>query len=429
MNLLQRGISGVSTAAVRTWGTVCLGFRSFKTPAYRFYLPGSLFQFSALSMQIITGPLLMYRLTGSTAMLGVMALISSLPMIFVSMFGGAIADRISKKKIIVWGMLGGAVVAVLMGLALLSGIVSAENTWSYWLLILSMLLMGSIMGLMMPSLQALVAEIVSREQLMNAVALNTMGMNILALVGPAVAGVLIDNIGFHAVFFAMTGVYICAAILIFLTPVTAAPKPPQTEHRNIIHEIREGFRYIGGHSVLLTVLVFSLLATVLSMPYQQMLPVFVDDILKVGATGAGVLMSVSGAGALIGSVALTMLPNRKRGLMLLLSGIVSGAALAVFSFSAMWGLSLATMVFIGLGQTFRMTVGSTLLQTNAEGIYRGRVMSIFSMQWGLMGLVTFVAGVIAEQLPVQAVLGTLAGLLVVISILSIAVVPSLRKLD
>ena len=109
--------------------------------------------------------------------------------------------------------------------------------------------------------------------------------------------------------------------------------------------------------------------------------------------------------------------------------LLPGLALLVFSFSAVWAISVSVMVFIGLGQTFRMTVGSTLLQTNAEGAYRGRVMSIFSMQWGLMSLMTFFAGLIGERLPVQAVLGTLAGLLVVGSIIAIVKIPMLRKLD
>jgi len=404
-------------------------FRSFQSPPYRFFLPGSLFQFSALSMQIVTGPLFMYRLTGSTAALGIMSLITSLPMIFVSMYGGVIADRFSKKKIIILGTLGSAVVSTVFALLIIQGVVVAENPWSRWLLIAAMLLLSTFMGVMMPSLQAIVAEIVPREMLMNGVALNTMGMNILALVGPAVAGVLIDNVGFHAVYFAMTGVFICSALLMLGVRVITAPRPAAPSRQRIWHEVGEGFRYMWRNPVLAVLLGFSLLATVLSMPYQQLLPVFVDDILHVGATGAGVLMSVSGAGALIGSVSLTMMPNRKRGLMLLLSGVLAGLALIGFSFSAVWGFSLAMMAFLGIGQTFRQTVGSTLLQIYAEPEYRGRVMSIFGMQWGLMGLVTFVAGVAAERFPVQIILGTLAGLLVLASVLAILRVPLLRKLD
>lgn len=181
--------------------------------------------------------------------------------------------------------------------------------------------------------------------------------------------------------------------------------------------------------MIMVVLLFSLVATALSMPYQQLLPIYTDDILHVSATSQGLMMSTAGIGALVGSVILTALPNRKRGLLLMSSGLIAGSALVVFSFSAMWGLSLATMVFIGLGQTFRMTIGSTLLQAYAEAEYRGRVMSIFSMQWGLMSVITFFAGLISEEAPIQWVLGSISMLLILLSALAIVFIPRFRKLD
>ena len=369
--------------------------------------------------------MLMYRLTGSTALLGTMALVSALPVILISLFGGAIADRIPKKRIIMAGFFGSAVVAFGVAMLLYTGIVSPEKTGSWWIIIGAALCSGSLMGFMMPSVQALVAEIVSREQLMNAVALNTLGMNILNLIAPSIAGFMIDIFDFEAVYFIMAGLYICGACFIFFVPGTS----PTASGGSIVGEIQQGFQYIKRNPMILNVLVFSLIVTVLSMPYQQLLPVFVDDILGVGATGMSILMSVSGAGALIGSIALTTLANKKRGLMLLGSGLLSGTALVAFSFSSIWGLSLGIMVFIGIGHTFRMTIGSTLLQAYADPEYRGRVMSIFSMQWGLMSICTFFAGLLAESVPVQWVLGSLAMLLIVLCVLALSFVPSLRKLD
>ena len=412
-----------------TGGSV-FGFRilrSFQSPAYRFYLPGALAQFACLSMQIVTGPLLMYRLTGSAALLGTMALVSAFPIIIVSMFGGAIADRVPKKRIIVLGLLGGVVVSIGVALALSSGYISPERPGSWVFLIVASLCMSSLMGLMMPALQAIIPEIVGREQIMNAVALNTMGMNILNLIAPGVAGFMIDTFDFKAVYFTMAGLYLCSAFFISLVPATRPTTT--TAGGNILGEIRQGFLYMRKDTTIMFVLVFSLMVTVLSMPYQQLLPIFVDDILKVGATGMGILMSVSGAGALIGSIILASSPDRKRGLLLLASGIVAGMALVVFSFSSTWGLSLAVIVFVGLSQTFRMTIGSTLLQAYAEAEYRGRVMSIFSMQWGFMSVCTFVAGLLAEVVPVQWVLGVLAMILIVLSILSLIFIRVLRNLD
>jgi MFS family permease len=202
-----------------------------------------------------------------------------------------------------------------------------------------------------------------------------------------------------------------------------------SDRSHILVEIQKGFSYIRRDPLILIVLLFSLMATALSMPYQQLLPIYIDDILKVSATRMGVLMSVAGAGAFIGSVVLTALPNRRRGLLLMGSGLIAGSALVVFSFSSVWELSLGIMVLIGVGQTFRMTISSTLLQAYSEPEYRGRVMSIYSIQWGLMSVITFLAGVLAEAFPVQWVLGSLSMLLIVASVLAIIFLPSFRKLD
>ena len=420
-------------------GSAVTGFpilRSFKTPDYRFYLPGSLAQFTALSMQIFSGPFLMYHLTGSKTLLGTMALISAFPMILISLFGGAIADRIKKKRIVIVCVLASAVVAVGIGLLLSSGIISPEKEGSWWILMAAVMIMGSLMGLMMPALQALVADIVKREQLMNAVAVNTMGMNILFVGGPRLASYLIDTYGYDTVYYAMAGCYVLSAFFIFFvrgTGLTTSPTPGPAsiapDRANILGEIRKGFQYIRKEPMILAVLIFSLVVTVLSMPYQQLLPIFVEDIFNVGTTGGGELMMIAGLGALIGSITITFLHNKKRGIMLLGSGLLAGMALISFSFSTIWGLSLGTMVFIGLSQTFRQTISTTLLQAYSEPEYRGRVMSIFSMQWGLMSIFTFIAGVLSEVISVQWVLGSLAILLVALSILSLVFVPSIRRVD
>lgn len=411
--------------------------RSFRNPDYRFYLPGSLAQFTALSMQIFSGPFLMYYLTGSKILLGTMALISAFPMILISLFGGAIADRFKKKRIVIVCVLAAAIVAVGIALMLSSNIISPDKEGSWGFLLAAVLIMGTLMGLMMPALQALVAEIVKREQLMNAVAVNTMGMNILFVVGPRLASYLIDTYGYDAVYYAMAGCYVLSAFFIFFvrsSGLTTTPPPPSPtsiapDKANILGEIQKGLQYIHKEPSILAVLVFSLVVTVLSQPYQQLLPIFVEDILKVGTTGGGELMMIAGLGALIGSIIITFLPNKKRGLMLLWSGLIAGLALISFSFSTIWGLSLGTMVFIGLAQTFRMTISSTLLQAYSEPEYRGRVMSIFSMQWGLMSIFTFIAGVLSEIVSVQWVLGSLAILLVILSILSVVFVPIIRRVE
>jgi MFS family permease len=401
-------------------------FTSLKNPSYRLYFAATIAHFAAMSMQMFTSPLLIYRLTGSKALLGTMSLVSSAPMILISIFGGAIADRLSKKKILITGLICSAIISVLIALALSSGILNRDNSESWWILFVSSAIQGVIMGLMMPALQAIIPEIVNRDQLMNAIALNSMGMNVLQLLSPAVAGPIIDRFNFQAVYFTMTALYIIAAVFILFI---SAKRQIIAGGSKIMTDIQNGFSYIRKDSLILLILLFTLVVTVLSMPYQQLLPVFYDDILKIGATGGGLLMMVSGVGALVGSLILTALPNKKRGIILLFSGIVSGIALLVFSFSSYLYLSLIFIFFLGLGQSFRMTIGSSLLQAYTQGAYMGRVMSILNMQWGFMSLCTFFAGITAEKVDVQWVLGSLAILLIVLTLVFIAFSSNIRKVD
>jgi predicted MFS family arabinose efflux permease len=261
---------------------------------------------------------------------------------------------------------------------------------------------------------------------MNAVSLNALGMNVLRLVAPALAGFLIDAFDFASVFYVMTLMNLYAMIFMFLIPRTS---PINARVSSIMGDIREGFQYILREKTIRIILLFNLVAVVFSMPYQQLLPIFVDDILKVGATGMGVLMSVSGAGAMVGSLILASLPNKNRGLILLISGLICGVSLIVFSASTIWGLSLAIIVIVGLGQTGRMTMSNTLLQTYVEGKYMGRVMSIFNMEWGLVSLGTFAAGLMAEAAGVQIVVGGFALALTVLSLLTLFFAPKIRQLN
>jgi MFS family permease len=419
----------VTTSEPRKASPFAFGLRilsSLSNPSYRIYLAGTIAHFAAMSMGMVSSPLLIYRLTDSKTLLGTMSLVSAAPMILVSIFGGAIADRMPKKKLVLFGLSSLAIVSILIGLALSTGTLNRESPDSWWILFVSSAIQGCIMGMMMPALQAIIPEIVNRDQLMNAIALNSTGMNVLSLVAPGIAGFIIGDSNFQAVYFTMAGLYILAA---FFFLFVSAKGQIIASGNKILEDIQQGFSYISKDSLILLVLAFTLIVTVLSMPYQQLLPIFVDDILKVGATGMGLLMSVSGGGALVGSLILAAMPNKKRGMLLLCSGILSGIALVIFSFSSHLFLSLVFMFFIGLAQTFRMTIGSSILQGYTQGAYMGRVMSILNMQWGFMSLCTFFAGIIAERVDVQWVLGSLAMLLIATSLVFIFSSTNIRKTD
>ncbi|MBI4188326.1 MAG: MFS transporter [Chloroflexi bacterium] len=401
-------------------------FASLKNPAYRFYFLGMVGQWGSMNMQQVTRSLLIYRLTGSATILGLMSLANALPMIVLSLFGGVIADRVQKKRVIQLGQAGAAIVAFSVAITLTTGYLSPEHPGSWWVLIVNSVLQGTIWALMQPSRQAIIPEIVSQEQVMNAVALNSLGMNTLRLLAPALAGFLIDAFDFQAVFYAMTGLYMSA---VFFTSFIPATGTTSVRGAGAMSAIKDGLKYISHETTILAVIVFTLVVVVLSMPYQMMMPIFADDILNVGATGMGVLMSLSGVGAMTGSLILASLPNKRRGAILIVSSILLGLALVAFSISRSWPLSLVIMVFVGLGQSGRMTLGTTLLQSYADSAYLGRVMSVNMIDMGLSSLGTFAAGLLAESFGAPRAIGSFALILVLLCTLTLVFIPRLRKLN
>ena len=400
-------------------------FGSLKNPVYRMYFGALLGQMAAMNMQMLARSLLIYRITGSAAILGSMAVANAVPMLLLSLFGGVIADRVQKKYVVLIGHLSSAVVSLGIALALTTGYLSIEHAGSWWVLIAASAFQGAIMGLIMPSREAIIREIVDREQLLNAVSLNTMGMNAMRLFSPALTGILIDAYDFKAVYYTMTGLYLIAVMFIIFLPRTSRI----STGGSTIAGIKEGFRYIRNQMTILFILAFLLLGIVLSMPYTLLMPIFCDDILKVGATGMGILMSVSGIGAVVGSLTLASLPNKKRGLMMLGSSLLLSLALVSFSFSSSWNTSLVLIVFVGLGQAGQMTLAGTLIQYYVDPEYLGRVMSILMMQFGLISFGTFAAGLLAEAVGVQWAVGGFAMGLAFLSILALTFVSHIRNLE
>lgn len=410
-------------------GRISLGrqtFRSLKNPVFRLYFGALLGQFGAMNMQMVTRGFLVYHLTGSAVILGGLTLAATIPMLFLSLFGGIIADRVQKKYVMLIGQASSAVIALGVALTLTMGYMSTEHPGSWWILVVAGVLQGTITGLMMPSRQAIIREIISEEQLMNAISLNVMGMNTLRLLAPAAAGFLIAAFDFQAVYYAMAGMYLMAVVFIVFLPLTSTMT---ISGGGVLAAMKEGLNYVRHETNILLILGFTLFAVILSMPYIMLMPIFAVDILNVGAKGLGILISVSGIGAIIGSLLLASLPNKKRGLMMLAGSLFLGIALVGFSFSSSWHLSLVLIVFVGLGQTARMALSNTLVQYYVEDEYRGRVMSIYMMEFGLMGFGVFGAGLLAEAIGVQWAVGGFAMVLVFLSILALIFAPRLRKLD
>ena len=407
-------------------------FTSLKNPVFRLYYGAMVGQMAAMNMQMIARSLLVFELTGSGTALGVMALGNALPMLFFSLFGGVMADRIQKKYVLWAGQAASAVVSLGIALTLVFGFLSEERSGSWIILIVASLIQGVIMGLMMPSRQAMIAEIVNQDQLMNAVALNTFGMSAMRLLAPIPVGFIIYIWGFEAVYFVMTAMYVMAVFFITLMPETGTIS---LKGRGAMRDALDGLQYVRREPTLIIILLVTFVVTLLSMPYMLLLPALTEDILKVDSRGFGLLLSTSGVGAMLGAIFLASLPDKKRGLMFIVGSLILGIALVGLFFSSSWfpniawPLAIGFIFFVGIGQTARMTLGNTLLQYYVQDEYRGRVSSLMMMEFGLTSFGVFFAGVLTDIIGIQWAVGGLAIVLIFFSIYMLAFMPRMRRLD
>ena len=401
-------------------------FNSLKIPNFRIYFAGMLGQWFSISMHLVAQTFLVYYLTGSAAILGITALATGLPQFILLLFGGAFADRFHKKRLLQLSQLGQGASALIVLIALMTGYLSKSNPGYWWILIITSIFSGIFNGLALPACQAIIAEIVSREQSMNAVALSSLGQNMCTLVGPSVAGFLIAGVGFKSVYATMVGLYLISSVLSNFLPVS---RTINSRESNTLGNVLEGFKYVSRNKTLLLVILFNLVCLFLAMPREQLMPIFAIDILNVGAQGQGLLQSICAGGALIASITYATLPPKNRGLMMVFAGLILGLSLTVFAVSQSYVLSIVMMIIIGIGQTGHMKMGMILVQYLADKEHLGRAMSILQMCAAFASLSTFIVGIIAKFAGAPRTLVVLGLILMLVAVSSFFFLTRLRKLD
>ncbi len=400
-------------------------FDSLHERDFRWFFFAMLGQMAGMNMQMLVRGYLVFELTGSFAALGVIGLVSAIPMIGLSLIGGVIADRAPRKLVLQLGQTANVLIALAIGALLFADVLRFEH------LVVASLFQGIVMALMMPSRQAMVTDVIAPARLMNAVSLNAAGMNLMRLLAPAGGGIVVALVGAAWAYLLMAALY--ALAIVALLPVPARPvaerAPTSRGARSSgAADLVDGLRYVVRDPVMFSLVGVSFVTAILAMPYLMMLPGFVSDVLDGGATELGLLMAISGAGSLLGSLVIASLPEKRRGLLYLLSAIFLGAALLAFAASGTFAISAAVMVLVGIGTAGRQTLGNVLLQSYVEDRYRGRVMSIWMTQWGMMSGGTLVVGLVAEAVGIQVALGGLAAALIVFTLAVLVLVPRVRRI-
>jgi MFS family permease len=361
---------------------------------YRLFFSGQSLSLIGTWMTRIATSWLVYRLTGSALLLGVVGFAGQIPSFLLAPFAGVLVDRWDRHRLLVATQ----VLAMLQSLAL--AVLSLTGLIKIWHVIALSIFQGVINAFDMPARQAFVVEMVERrEDLPNAIALNSSMVNAARLLGPSIGGVVIAAVG-EGWCFMLDGIsYIAVIASLLAMKIT----PRMTEHlkeTNMLREIREGWKYASGFAPIRNVLLLLALVSLVGMPYTVLMPVFANEILHGGPNTLGLLMAASGVGALAGAF---FLAGRKSilglGKYIPLMAAAFGAGLIAFSFSRMLWLSLLLMVVTGLGFMVQMAASNTVIQTIVDEDKRGRVMSFYTMAF--MGTAPFgslLAGSIADRI-------------------------------
>jgi MFS family permease len=382
-------------------------------------------QWASMTMLMMTQSLLVFRMTGSEAIVGILALGTAIPQLLLFLVGGALADRFPKRTLIQIGQAASGLMALAVALAITTGYMGEAHPGSWWVLMATSIVQGVFMAIAIPARQAIIPELVDREILMNALALNTMGANVFRLLAPVLAGFFIDSFGFASVYYIMAGMYLSAVIFTAFIPSTYRPVE---RTRSTLSDAGQGVVYIWSQRTIFFVLLYAIFYIVVLMPYQMMLPVFSDTILKIDATKLGILQSVSGIGALAASLVMASITTRRKGYLVVGGGMVAGLGLVLLASTHSWWIAMAAMLVIGTAQAVHSTALATSLQTLSDADYLGRVMSILMMNQGLSGLGTFFVGLLSEGVGVQWAIGGFAVVLVMLSVSFMAFIPRIRRI-
>ncbi len=413
----RRFLFGRRAGELRTFES--LGDRNF-----RWFFISTLGQFGGIQTQMLAMGFIVYELTGSPGRLGLVALVNAIPSLAFSLYGGMLADRVPRRLVLQVGQAFQALLAALVAVLLFLDLLRYEH------LIAVVFFQGAGMALMMPARQAMIPEIAGEERLMNAISLSAAGMTTMRLIAPAIGGALLVIASSAWLYGAVTLYYVVA--IVALVPIRLATartaSAPAARDAQGWAGVRDGIRYTARRPAILQVLALNLLIVSASMPWMFLLPGWVEDVLGLGGLHLGILLSVMGVGSLFGSLVIASLPPRRRGLLYLLSAVLLAAGVLAFAtVEAFWLAALLTVV-IGIGHAGRMSLSTVLLQTYVDPEYRGRVLSIYMMEFGLVALGVFAVGAIAEVVGLQLAIGGAAAILLVVSLLLFPAFKTLRRL-
>jgi len=398
-------------------------FRALRHPNFRLFLSGQSISLIGTWMQRTAMSWLVYRLTDSTVLLGVVAFADQVPTFFLSPLAGVFIDRWNRHRVLIVTQTLALLQALTVAVLILTG------TIAVWHIIVLSLFLGTVNAFDMPTRQAFVVKMVDdRGDLANAIALNSSMVHVARMVGPSAAGIIVGAFGEGVCFLINAASYVAVILSLLLMKIVHIE--PNGKKMDVVEGLKEGFGYAFGFAPIRAILLLIAWVSLLGMPYMVLMPVFARDILHGGPRTLGFLMGASGVGALTAAL---YLASRRTvlglGRKIAMACALLSASLIAFSQSRSFWLSTILLLAAGFGTIVQITSSNTIIQTLVEEDKRGRVMAIFAMAF--MGMVPFgclLEGKLASLLGASNTLLINSACCILAAILFARKLPSLREI-
>jgi len=366
-------------------------FRAFKSRNYRLYFSGQSVSLIGTWMQKTAVSWVIYTLTHSTLMLGVTLFASQFPSFLFSLYGGVISDRYNKYKVLLTTQVLSLVQAALLAVLILL------KHYQVWEILALSVMLGVINAFDVPARQSLVYEMIDdKDDLPNALALNSSMVNLSRLIGPGIAGIVLEKIGDGACFLlnALSFVAVITSLLMMRLPKYVSK--PHT--KDALGELKEGFEYIKRTPEIMFVIIMLMFISLFVLPYSTLIPFYARDVFHGTASTFGIIDSFIGLGAFSGAIFLASIrPGHNLKKILAINTLVFGAGLVLFSHENNYFLALFFSALAGFGMMSQITISNTILQTTAEAKMRGRVISFYAMAFfGMQPLGGLVIGWVSK---------------------------------
>jgi MFS family permease len=379
-------------------------FSSLRHRDYLLFWLGMLGIMAGMQMQMLARGYLVYEITGSSVLLGLVAVGNALPMLGFSLFGGAFADRFDRRRIIQAGQATFALLALAVGIL----IVTDRVTWVH--LLIAGAVQGVAFSFMMPARQSIIPQLVPRDQITNGMALSSAGMSAMTLMAPAFSGLLYAFAGPETVYFVISELGFGA--IVFTTMISSSGANTTRRKRgSVIADIGAGLAYIRSNNLVLVLLIIGLSTTVLAQPFRMLMPLFILDVYHLEVKSMGLMVSAMGGASLFGALFVASISKWHRGRLLLIGSFMSGIALVLIASVPIYIAAVFFMIPLGLGDAGRRTLNQSLVMEEVDDEFRGRVMSVFMLNRGMMPLGVLPTAILADYVGAQVAIGVLGVLL------------------